>query len=149
MLAAPHIKKVESFLVTGFSVETQNKDEFNPETAKIPSVWQQVYASNLPSVGDIYGVYSDYESDANGLYTLTVGIASNETRTQDTSVIIQAGKYLVFEGRGPMLIMVIATWQQIWTYFEDNHDYQRQYVTDFEIYAGPEQVDIYIGIKDS
>lgn len=40
MSISPTMKKVESFTVSGFSVRTQNKDEFNDKTAKLPSLWQ-------------------------------------------------------------------------------------------------------------
>ncbi len=64
MSISPTVKQVESFIVTGFSVRTQNKDEFNEETAKLPSLWQKFYTSELAVNASIFGVYSNYDSDA-------------------------------------------------------------------------------------
>jgi predicted transcriptional regulator YdeE len=52
------VKHVESFIVTGFSARTQNKDEFNEKTAKLPGLWQQFYTSELAANAKIFGVYS-------------------------------------------------------------------------------------------
>jgi predicted transcriptional regulator YdeE len=143
----PTIKQVESFTVTGFSVRTQNSDEFNEETAKLPSLWQQFYTSELATNANIFGVYSNYDSDANGLYTVTVGVKSDHAQTQLSSVTVQAGNYLVFQGTGPMPATVVETWKQVWTFFETNTEHQRNFISDFEAYNGPDQVAIYIELE--
>jgi predicted transcriptional regulator YdeE len=147
MSISPIVKYVESFIVTGFSVRTQNRDEFNEKTAKLPSLWQQFYTSELATNAKIFGVYSSYDSDANGFYTVTVGVESDHAPIPLSSVTIQAGNYLVFQGTGPMPATVIATWQQIWAFFETNTEYRRNFISDFEAYSGPDQVTIYIGIE--
>ncbi len=38
----------------------------------LPSLWQQFYSSDLASNANIFEVYSDYESDADCLYTISV-----------------------------------------------------------------------------
>jgi predicted transcriptional regulator YdeE len=131
--------------VTRFSVRTQNSDEFNEKTAKLPSLWQQFYTSELATYANIFGVYSNYDSDANGHYTVTVGVKSNHEQTQLSSVTIQTGNYLVFQGTGPMLATVVEAWKLVWTFFETNTEHQRNFVSDFEAYSGPDQVAIYIG----
>lgn len=147
MSIQPTMKQVENFTVTGFSVRTQNSDEFNETTAKLPSLWQQFYTSELATNANIFGVYSNYDSDANGPYTVTVGVKSNHVQTQLSSVTIQAGKYLVFQGTGPMPAAVIEAWKQVWVFFETNTEHQRNFVSDFEAYSGPDQVAIYIGLE--
>lgn len=146
-LIPPTLKHVDSFRVIGPSTRTKNCDEFNIKTAKIPNLWQQFASANLTSQATIFGVYSDYESDANGLYTLTVGIASDDAQVQFNSIIIQTGNYLVFEAIGPMPSTVIATWKHIWDYFAKENEYQRNFISDFEAYNGSDEVAIYIGIK--
>lgn len=143
----PTMKQVENFIVTGFSVRTQNSDEFNEKTAKLPSLWQQFHTSELAANANIFGVYSNYDSDANGPYTVTVGVKSNHEQTQVSSVTIREGKYLVFQGTGPMPDTVVETWKQVWTFFEKNTEYQRNFISDFEAYSGPDQVAIYIGLE--
>lgn len=147
MSLQPTMKQVESFTVTGFSVITQNSDEFNEKTAKLPSLWQQFYSSELASNANIFGVYSNYDSDANNPYTVTVGVKSDHAQTQLNSVIIQAGNYLVFQGTGPMPATVIETWKRVWAFFETNTEHRRNFISDFESYSGPDQVAIYIGLE--
>ncbi len=143
----PSLKQVNSFRVTGLSTRTQNRDEFAEKTAKLPTLWQQVHSSGIAANATLVAVYSDYESDANGLYTVTVGIPSDETPAQLNSVTIEAGSYFVFQGKGPMPATVIETWQRIWNYFDRNPEFQRSFISDFEAYKGPDEVAIYIGVK--
>jgi predicted transcriptional regulator YdeE len=145
----PTLKYVEGFTVTGLSTKTQNIDEFNEKIAKLPSLWQQFYSSDLAANANIIEVYSDYESDANGLYTVTVGITDNSDRTggEFASVKIPPGNYLVFQGEGPMPATVVEIWKQIWDYFDAKSNYQRSFISDFEAYSGSDKVAIYIGIK--
>jgi predicted transcriptional regulator YdeE len=145
----PTLIYVEGFTVTGLSTKTQNTDEFNEKTAKLPSLWQQFYVSDLAANANLFEVYSGYESDAHGLYTVTVGIIDkcNRTGTEFTTVQIPAGNYLVFQGSGPMPATVIETWKQIWNYFETESNYQRGFISDFEAYSGSDKVAIYIGVK--
>lgn len=133
--------------MTGLSTKTQNTDEFNEKTAKLPSLWQQFYSSDLATNANIFEVYSNYESDANGLYTVTVGVSDDSERSEFGSVKIQAGNYLIFHGTGPMPATVVETWKQIWNYFEAESNYQRSFISDFEAYSGSDKVAIYIGIK--
>lgn len=147
MSISPTIKQVESFTVTGFSVRTQNKDEFNDKTAKLPGLWQQLYTSELATNANIFGVYSNYDSDANGPYTVTVGVRSSHAQTQLSSVAIRAGNYLVFESTGPMPATVIETWKRVWAFFETNTAYRRNFISDFEAYSGLDKVAIYIGLE--
>jgi predicted transcriptional regulator YdeE len=143
----PIVKQVESFIVTGFSVRTQNSDEFNEKMAKLPSLWQQFYTSELTTNANIFSVYSNYDSDANGPYTVTVGVKSDHAQTQLSSVTIQAGNYLVFQGTGPMPTTVVETWKRVWEFFEKNTEYRRNFISDLEAYSGSSQVAIYIGLE--
>ncbi len=147
MFISPTVQHVESFIVTGLSVRTQNSDEFNEKTAKIPALWQQFYNSELAKNANIFSVYSNYDSDANGPYTVTVGVESDHAQTQLSSVTIQAGNYLVFQGTGPMPATVIETWKRVWMLFETNTEHRRNFISDFEAYSGPDQVAIYIGLE--
>ncbi|WP_165485136.1 GyrI-like domain-containing protein [Legionella rowbothamii] len=143
----PSLKQVNSFKVIGLSTRTQNSDEFGEKTAKLPNLWQQVHSKGLAANATIVAVYSDYESDANGLYTVTVGIPSDDTPAQLNSVTIETGDYFVFQGKGPMPATVVETWKRIWSYFERNPEYQRSFISDFEAYKGSDEVTIYIGVK--
>jgi predicted transcriptional regulator YdeE len=76
-----------------------------------------------------------------------VGVDSDYTQTQLSSVTIQSGNYLVFQGTGPMPATVVETWKRVWEFFETNTEYRRNFVSDFEAYHGPDQVAIYIGLE--
>lgn len=141
------MKQVESFTVTGFSVRTQNSDEFNEKTAKLPSLWQQFYSSELATNTRVFGVYSNYASDAHGLYTVTVGVEASPAAPQLSSVSIHSGSYLVFQGTGPMPTTVVEVWKQVWAFFEGNKEHRRNFISDFEVYDGSDRVMIYIGLE--
>lgn len=151
----PASKKVQPFSVAGISVRTINSDELNPVTARLPGLWGRFFtegvAGQVPhSVpGSIYGVYSAYESDLTGPYTLTAGVQVTQPVTGGpfTSVDVQGGDYLVFEANGPMPLTLIQTWAAIWAYFQTNRQYTRAYTTDFEEYRGPDGVAIHIAIN--
>lgn len=147
MSMSPTVKQVERFIVTGFSVRTQNNDEMNEKTARLSGLWQQFYSSELAADARIFGVYSNYDSDASGFYTATVGIESSDKEDKYNRVTVQAGNYLVFQGVGPMPATVVETWKRIWAFFETNTEYQRNYISDFELYTEPNQVAIYIGLE--
>ena len=143
----PTLKYIEGFTVTGIKTRTQNSDEFDEKSAKLPNLWQQFYSSDLAANATIFGVYSDYESDANGLYTVTAGVTFDKEPSKFDTVKVQAGNYLVFQGFGPMPRTVIETWGEIWEYLARENQYQRNFISDFEAYHGAEEVTIFIGIK--
>ena len=143
----PIMKHVDSFTVTGLTVRTQNSDEFNQETAKLPNLWQQFYASNPTPNTTIFGVYSGYESDANGLYNVIVGNSNDNQSDELSAVKINSGNYLIFQGKGSMPQTVIETWKRVWAYFSVESPYQRCFMTDFEEYKNSDEVAIYIGVK--
>lgn len=147
LVIRPVLKHVDSFTVTGLTVRTKNSDEFNPETAKLPNLWQQFYASNPIANTTIFGVYSGYESDANGSYDVTAGTLNNNHGTELNAVKINSGNYLVFQGKGAMPQTVIETWKRVWDYFTVDSPYQRCFMTDFEEYKNDDEVAIFIGVR--
>lgn len=146
MLIHPVLKHVDSFTVTGFMVRTQNSDEFDQETAKLPQLWQQFYSSDLITNPIIFGVYSNYESDANGHYSVTAGINNSNDPALHT-IKVNSGNYLIFQGKGTMPQAVIETWERVWDYFTEGGLHQRCFMTDFEAYSNSDEVSIYIGVK--
>lgn len=147
----PQLIKVEAFTVMGLSERTKNSNEFNPETAKLPALWKRFYESQIPlnPVSSIYGVYSAYDADHNGAYTVTAGVATHNSVIADSfdKITIQEGDYLIFKNSGPMPKAIIEAWQAVWHYFDTQSSVSRAYKTDFEVYMGQEECAIYIGIK--
>ncbi|WP_213940534.1 GyrI-like domain-containing protein [Pseudomonas sp. dw_612] len=144
---------VAPFSVSGLKVRTRNSAELAAETAKIGPMWGRFFSEGLneriapqQATSTIYGVYSGYESDASGAFDVTAGMAVEEPAQGYETINIEEGRYLVFEGTGPMPDTVISAWQSIWNYFEANPQIQRRFTTDFEAYDGPESVAVHLGI---
>ena len=74
----PRIVQLDAFEVMGIAVRTNNAKEASADGV-IPKLWQRVmqeHALNTvpdPADQNIYAVYTDYASDANGDYTLVLG----------------------------------------------------------------------------
>jgi len=151
----PTQQYLSEFLVSGLKVRTNNSDESQASRAKIGSLWQNFYqqdiAATLSASGGqgIYGVYSAYQSDANGDFDVTAGVQVSQAATNLSQAHIAAGQYLVFPAKGPLPAAVIDTWGQIWHYFAQNPDIERAYISDFEHYVAQDEALIYIGIKSS
>ena len=138
--------------VTGLKARTKNSDEMNPKVAKIGSLWQSFFSDVLPTLKEpnvpMYGVYTNYESDAMGEFDVLVGVENLETSDSLTSVTLAEGNYLCFESKGEMPQAVIETWGEVWAYFSDeNCKEKRVYGTDFELYLSQSEAEIYIGIE--
>ncbi|MEZ5648585.1 MAG: effector binding domain-containing protein [Alphaproteobacteria bacterium] len=155
---APETVHIPHFIVSGLSVHTTNHAEFNPATAKLPGLWGQFFAGGVsdkitnrqpksaPFGQSILGVYSAYETDATGPYTVTAGVAVTAPSAGFSCIDINEGPYLAFTAKGPMPTTVIQTWVSIWAYFEQNPQVKRCFLTDFEAYSGLDEVTIHIGI---
>lgn len=151
----PEIQRIEQFEVVGLQVTTSNAQEFTANTAKLPALWQ-TYESQIQTQSSIpertvpiFSVYSNYTSDVDGDYQVTVGMTADRGHLSDHSqnVIITSGDYLVFTNQGNMPQTVIDTWQSIWAFFEKEKNYQRSYTTDFERYDDVDKVRVYIGVS--
>lgn len=146
----PLRQHLSAFAVAGPSVRTTNAEEANPATGRIPGLWTGFFRDNVMGLtphrdtGDLrnFGVYSGYESDVQGAFDVTAGVAV----THGGSVQIEAGDYLVFESSGPMPQAVLGAWMAAWQYFEAHPGVQRRYRSDFEAYSSPVNVAVYIGV---
>lgn len=146
----PQLRRLDAFNVAGLTTRTCNRDESDPQAARIGTLWdrffgERVYEKLPQRVDDmrLFGVYSAYETDAHGAFDITTGVAVADA---PSAVRIEGGDYLVFSGQGEMPQMVLAVWQAIWHYFEAHPEIQRRYQSDFEAYSGPDQVAIHIGV---
>ena len=135
---------IESFSISGLKIRTNNALEAS-SAGKIPALWGQFYSSQTMPAVLVYGVYSDYESDASGEFTVTAGTKCAELAKSDIS--IKAGSYLVFPASGPMPAAIIDAWKAVWEHFSHPQSYERSYETDFEEYSGQDSARIFIGIK--
>lgn len=153
-----------AFVLCGMGTRTTNADELGIKNARLPQLWATYlhYKDQHPDVfqnhAPTYALYTDYEKDASGAYTVVIGQQAYHTSTSEQSnkrqlkITVPASQYMVFTTpKGPVFETVAQTWDVIWNYFKDAPEV-RTYTGDFEVYestANPEQaeVKIYIAIQ--
>ncbi len=147
-----------AFKVIGIEVRTNNPDEMSGK-GKIGELWQKFYSEDvLPKIpgkrGDaVLAAYTDYESDANGAYSLIVGSEVDSLANVPAGLVgreIPAAKYAVFtSARGSIPGIIIDVWKRIWEY----KGAARLYQTDFEVYGQESrdpnnaQVEVYVSVR--
>jgi predicted transcriptional regulator YdeE len=147
-----NVTHVNEKTIFGLSARTNNKNEMNPEGGKIAGLVQKFDASvnvNYRSGARVYSVYSDYETDASGDYSVLVGADVVESSAMVLETVkIHEGSYLVFSAQGQVPEIVFETWSKVWRYFEnENCPYARAYTTDFEFYKSQSEIEIHIAVK--
>jgi len=142
---------VKKLILSGISTRTSNTNESKEETQKIAPLWEQydvenIYSKTLNKVNDtsFYGIYSNYESDHNGDYDVTVAVKVTKAKN---AVVIENKRYLVFKKEGELPEVAFDLWQEIWGYFASNDQYVRDYLIDFEKYSKENEVEIYISVQ--
>lgn len=149
------IVELKEKAIFGTSIRTTNSNEMNPETAKIGIAWKKFdkeIVVDYQGGERVYGIYYNYESDASGEFDVLAGYEKDNNSLD--KVIIQNGKYLIFEAKAKTsddnarIQAVIETWGKVWQYFSDvNSEYKRAYKTDFEYYKNQTDIDIHISIN--
>ncbi len=149
------VEEIQEKSIYGVSTRTKNSNEMNPKTSKIGAVWEKFDSTvevNYKDRQRVYGVYYNYESDANGEFNVLAGYETSNAALD--TVTIEKGKYLVFnktfeENNNQLRIQaVIETWGEIWKYFlNEGSQYKRIYKTDFEYYKNQNEIEIYISIE--
>lgn len=138
--------------IVGVAGVTSNDDPNMGEL--IGGLWQKFYNDGYFSAINAIspfplGVYTDYESDATGKYTIIVAGVSDGSVIPDGAVtkVIPAGRYAKFKVRGNQVTDVGAFWANLW-----QMDLPRAYTADYEEYCSSDpddcEVNIYISLKD-
>ncbi|BBH23596.1 DNA-binding protein [Paenibacillus baekrokdamisoli] len=157
-----HIVQKPEITLVGVTVRTTNAEEAGPNR-RLPQLWDTYFQSNLALQTDahnphlIYGLYTDYESDAAGAYTTLIGHEAGDAMlTGDNNfvhAVIPESKYIVFTTKkGPVYEVVAQAWGEIWGYFKESVE-TRTYTGDFELYDSRNfdplstEVQIYIAIE--
>lgn len=158
MVYAPRVVELESFYVIGIARRTSNQSEADPAVAEIPGLWQRFFDEGISrqvagrvSTKVRFGVYTEYETDETGQFTVIAGVEASSLQNVPEGMIgvkVPAARYLVFDANGELPSAIINAWREIWAYFEDNSSYTRTYQSDFEIYdvSKKEHAEIYISI---
>ncbi|MNO21300.1 Bacterial transcription activator, effector binding domain [compost metagenome] len=152
----------QKLILTGVAARTTNAEEAGPE-GKLPKLWETYFQSKpassagIGNPGFIYALYTDYESDASGAYTVVIGHESSNDPVLDNAnhvvAVVPESNYRVFTTKkGPVYEVVAQAWHEIWAYFKESQE-ERAYTGDFELYDAGDfdpantQLQIYIAIK--
>lgn len=143
------------FTIVGISTITTNAD--GRSASDIGALWQKFYSEEVMNKvphklsSDIYAVYTDYETNYTGNYTIILGLRSTASVAPEGLIIrkFTGGRFVRFIAKGDMPASLIGTWQQIWA---DDEHLSRRYDYDFEVYgdksnAGADsEIDIYVSV---
>lgn len=162
-----NLTTLKEIKLVGITARTNNTQIFASElsTNIIAATIQEYVNKNLAkkindrkNPGTTFCVYTNYESDINGDYTYFIGeeVTSFDKMNEGlVSLTIPMQKYAKFTNKpGPMPIVCINMWQNIWKMDTVDLGGERSYIADFEIYdersSNPHQatLDIYIGLKN-
>lgn len=131
-------QKIETFYVIGISTRTTNA---NGQSGKdIEALWTRFWGEEIQAKipnkvnDDIYAVYTDYESDYTGAYTLIIGLKVNtldDIPPGYAGLEIEAATYEKFVSKGKMPEAVFNTWLDIW----QNKELKRLYKSDFTVHG--------------
>lgn len=147
------IVELKEETAVGFAERTSNLDENCMSI--IGGLWQKFYseggyeAIKDKTDGKSLGIYSEYEGDENGEYTVTAACRVSKADILPegmVSAVIPAGKYAKFIVEGDLHAAVGKFWQELW-----QMDLDRTFLTDFEEYQNADMdhavIHMYIGIK--
>lgn len=153
-----NIQHLDAFNIIGIAIETKNA---NGQAAQdLGQLWGQFYSQNIMALipnkigTDIYGIYTDYESDYRGNYTAIIGCKVSSLDDLPKGLIgrtIQGGTFQKYIAKGEMPAAVGDTWQQIWS---KGAEINRAYIADFEVYGttalngADSEVAIFLGIHE-
>ncbi len=153
----PTLTTLPAFRVVGIETRTDNASEMDVSTARIARLWERFFHEGVMEIipgktsdGVPLGVYTDYESDHNGAYTLMIGVetAANTTVPEGMRALeIPSGKYLVFVAEGQMPEALVNMWVHIWDYFSRDVGFRRAYTADFERHESHSRALIHIAIQ--
>lgn len=147
------IVQLKEKIVVGLTARTKNSDTEMPMI--IGGLWNRFYQDGVYfKIADkvnekALGIYSDYELDEHGEYSVTVACEVRQaSNIPDATVtrIIPAGKYAKFIVHGHVQKAVSDFWNEFW-----QMDLNRSYQYDFEEYQNSDmenaEIHIYISLK--
>jgi predicted transcriptional regulator YdeE len=137
----PYRASESGFYVVGLETRTSKTLEDNPQTARIPALWERSRRENLEeqiprrlAKGHPFCVYFDYENGHTGAYSVVVGYqvpGLEDVPPGLTGLSIPGGKYLVFTAEPQD---VAQTWAAVWDYFAQPSAPRRAFTYDYEEY---------------
>ncbi len=151
------VRTLESgFFVAGYEVRTSLALEHDPQTARIPPLWQKIESGALELLipkrlakGKPFVVYFHYESEQ-GPFSVLLGY---QVRGQDdvpsglSGLNVPGGRYLMFTAPSARPESVKEAWQQIRAYFQQTGAPKRAFTFDYEVYENTQRVSIFVAIQ--
>lgn len=145
-----------TFFLIGVSTRTTN--EGGQSGTDINQLWQRFFAENvrerIPGKldEDTLTLYTNYESDHNGPYTVFVGcrVASLDKIPKGMDGIsVVGGSFAVYQRQGKIPDIVLGTWMNIW----QETAYKRSFLGDYDVYKpGTDtenaEVEIWVGVRN-
>ncbi|KPJ95229.1 MAG: hypothetical protein AMJ55_04420, partial [Gammaproteobacteria bacterium SG8_15] len=111
-------KSVAATNVIGIKTFTSSTLETDPQSARIPELWQRLFSESIEeqipnkvSEGLLYGIYSDYDSEQRGLFSVTAGWQVSTVNAVPEGFVateIPKGDYLVFIEEGDMPTVIYS-----------------------------------------
>jgi predicted transcriptional regulator YdeE len=123
----------------------------NAEPSKLGDLWRRFHAMGegkaIPGCSSdaAYGVYCEYEGDYTQPFTALVGCAVEpDTAVPEgmRKIVIEAGRFAVYQPTGEMPHGVFETWAEIW-----QTPLERRYEADYDRYGGGQAVEIHVGVR--
>jgi predicted transcriptional regulator YdeE len=123
----------------------------NENLDQIGDLWRRFHAMGgaagiaARQDGSVYCVYCEYESDFTGAFTVLIGCAVDadaEVPEGMKKLVIDAGRFFVFEPAGELPRSIFETWAEIW-----NMPIDRRYQADFDRYGSDGTVTIHVGVR--
>lgn len=111
---------------------------------KIQKLWYDT-SVKIPKDKELnkYAVYSEYESDYKGDYTLFIGVDKIDSHKE---IIIKEENYKIFSVDTSSPHGIIMAWQKIWE-MEEQGLLNRAYTVDYEKYYPDGKIEIFIALK--
>lgn len=109
---------MDNFKILGISTETTNESMVGIETLW-SKFWGENIADKIPNKvsSEFYAVYTDYESDYTGKYTLIIGFPVTTLDNIPDGLVgrnISIGSNVKYTSSGKMPEAILKTWTEIW-----------------------------------
>ena len=145
-----------AFDLIGIEARTSFREEKNG-AGVIGALWARFMGDGIPAAvpnrvaNETIALYTDYESDEYGEYTLVVGARVASIAEVPEGMVakhVQAARYAVFptDPGDDVAHRVINAWKRVWNE-PRTAEYARAYKADFEVYGTDGAIDIYVGVE--
>ena len=145
---------MDNFKIVGISIETTNESMID-----IEAFWGRFWGENISekilnkASNEIYAVYTDYESDYTGKYTIILGFPVTTLSNIPDGFVgqsISVGSNVKYTSKGKMPEAILKTWTEIWQDTELKRAYRADVTVHGQKYFDGDNAEIetYISIID-